>query len=118
MTVSKGYQAFVLDQLHVLGMVTARPMFGGVGLYHAGVFFGLIYDDTVFLKVDDSNRPDFERAGSKPFQPYGEESYSMTYYELPADVLEDRSALHTWADKAVAVARRSATAKRKNRGKR
>lgn len=113
MTVSKSYKAFVLDQLQVLGMITAKPMFGGVGLYHAGVFFGLIADDTVFLKVDEANRPDFEQAGSKPFQPYGEGSYAMSYYELPPDVLEDRSALHSWADKAVAVARRSATAKRK-----
>jgi TfoX/Sxy family transcriptional regulator of competence genes len=37
--------------------------------------------------------------------------YAMSYYELPADVLENRPVLCQWAEKAVAVARRSATAK-------
>jgi DNA transformation protein len=87
-------------------------MFGGVGLYHHGIFFGLIDDDTLYLKVDDSNRTDFERAGSRPFQPYGEGSYSMQYYELPAEALEDRAAIREWVLKSVA-AQKSATAKRK-----
>jgi TfoX/Sxy family transcriptional regulator of competence genes len=34
----------------------------------------------------------------------------MQYYEVPADVLEDRERLSTWREKAVAVAQRSATA--------
>ena len=111
MAVSASYKTFVLEQLEALGTITAKPMFGGVGLYHAGVFFGLMADDTVFFKVDDSNRADFERAGSRPFRPYGEDMYAMSYYELPADVLESRPVLCQWAEKAVAVARRSATAK-------
>jgi DNA transformation protein and related proteins len=68
-------------------------------------------DDTVFFKMDDSNRADFERTGSRSFRPYGEDMYAMSYYELPADVLENRQVLCQWAEKAVAVARRSATAK-------
>ena len=68
-------------------------------------------DDTVFFKVDDSNRADFERTGSRPFRPNGEDMYALSYYELPADVLENRQVLCQWAEKAVAVARRSATAK-------
>jgi len=75
MAVSDSYRVYVLEQLQVVGTVTAKAMFGGVGLYRDGMFFGLIDDDTVYLKVDDSNRADFERAGSRPFQPYGEDSY-------------------------------------------
>ena len=71
------------------------------------VFFGLMADDTVFFKVDDSNRADFERAGSRPLRSYGEDMYAMSYYELPDDILESRPVF----EKAVAVARRSATAK-------
>jgi DNA transformation protein len=113
MAVSDSYKVYVLEQLQVVGTVTAKAMFGGVGLYQHGMFFGLIDDDTVYLKVDDSNRAEFERAGSRPFQPYGEGSYSMKYYELPADVLEDRSTLREWVLKAVAVARKSAIARKK-----
>jgi DNA transformation protein len=113
MTVSDSYKAYVLEQLQIIGAVTAKPMFGGIGLYRAGSFFGLMDDEALYFKVDDSTRGDFEEAGCQPFRPYGEGSYSMQYYEVPAEVLEDRSALREWAEKAVAVARKSATAKKK-----
>jgi DNA transformation protein and related proteins len=115
MPVSASYKAYVLEQVQVTGPVVVRAMFGGVGLYSDGFFFGLIDDDTLYLKVDDSTRADFEAAGAKPFQPYGEGSYSMRYYEVPADVLEDRTMVGQWVRKAVAVARRSATARKRPR---
>jgi DNA transformation protein len=113
MAVSDSYKVYVLEQLQVIGPIVAKTMFGGVGLYLDAVFFGLIADDSLYLKVDDSNRGDFEQAGARPFQPYGENSYSMQYYEVPADVLEDRALLTEWAKKAVAAGRRKATARKK-----
>src|SRR4051812_28302033 len=79
MSVSPSYKTFVLEQLQVVGTVTAKPMFGGVGLYCQGLFFGLIDDDTLYLKVDDATRPEFERAGSRPFLPFGDEGHAMQY---------------------------------------
>jgi DNA transformation protein len=114
MSVSDSYKTYVLEQLESLGSVAARAMFGGVGLYSEGTFFALIDDDTLYFKVDDSNRQDYERVGSAPFRPYGD-TYSMNYYEVPADVLDERATLKDWALKALAAARRSATAKKKRR---
>ena len=54
--VTDAFKSFVLDQLEELGDVTARSMFGGVGLYHRGVFFGLLARDTLYLKVDERTR--------------------------------------------------------------
>ncbi len=113
MSVSASYKTYVLDQLRVAGTVSARSMFGGVGLYHESLFFGLIADDTLYLKVDDSNRNDYEASGCAPFRPYGDESYSMHYYELPAAVLEDSAELRVWVQKAMEVARRKAAGKAK-----
>ena len=113
MAVSPSYKAFVLEQLQVAGVVTAKSMFGGVGLYCQGLFFALIDDDTLYLKVDDATRPEFKRVGSQPFRPFGDESHVMQYYELPTDVLEDRVALRPWVERAVGAARRKAAAKRK-----
>lgn len=108
MAVSAGYQTFVLDQLHrVLPSVRARRMFGGVGLYAGDLFFALIDDDVLYLKVDDVTRPDFVRRGLGPFQPFGEGGASMQYYQLPEDLLEDPEALRPWTDAAVDVARRA-----------
>ena len=116
MSVSADYLAYVIDQLTSFGRVASRRMFGGVGLYSGELFFGLIADDTLFFKVDDSNRPDYTTRGCKPFQPFPDdpEAYSMSYFEVPADVLEDPDELMLWARKAVAAAQ----AKRSQRGKR
>ncbi len=42
MPVSSAYVEYVLEQIARTGRVTSRRMFGGVGLYSDGQFFGLI----------------------------------------------------------------------------
>ena len=107
MAVSQEYREFVLEQLGRVAPVTSRAMFGGVGIYSDGLFFALMDNDTVYLKVDDGNRGDFERVGMGPFRPFGDDQHVMQYYELPADLLEDAEALRPWVDGALAVARRA-----------
>jgi len=103
--VSDGFRSFVLDQLESLGAIVAKSMFGGVGLYCDGVFFGLIARDVLYLKVDDTNRSDYEAKGSQPFRPYPDRAGTMQYYAVPVDVLESRLELVEWARRAVQVAR-------------
>lgn len=105
MPVSQSYRTFVLEQLGRVAPVTARSMFGGVGIYSDGLFFALVDDDTLYFKVDDSNRADFEAEGMGPFMPFGDTSHVMQYYEVPGELLEDTDRLHLWMEKAVAVAR-------------
>ena len=106
MAVTRDYRDYVLEQLGRLGPVTARAMFGGVGVYHDGLFFALMDDDTLYLKVDDGNRAMFEAAGMGPFRPFGDER-AMQYHELPADLLEDPERLRPWVDGALDAARRA-----------
>jgi DNA transformation protein len=106
--VSDGFRSFVLDQLEPLGPIVAKSMFGGVGLYCDGVFFGLIALDVLYLKVDETTRRDYEAAGSRAFRPYPDRSGTMQYYNVPVDVLESQIDLVEWARKAVTVARRVA----------
>lgn len=110
MPVSKEYLDYLLDQLTGFGPVQSRRMFGGAGLYLDGVFFGLVADDMLFFKVDDTNKPDYVAAGSGPFKPFGKNSYEMSYYEVPGDVLEDSDLLKAWAMKALLVAKRKKVA--------
>ncbi|HAK58914.1 MAG TPA: competence protein TfoX [Nitrospiraceae bacterium] len=114
MPVTQGYIDYVLDQLAALGPVDAKRMFGGVGLYSGGSFFGLIAADVLYFKVDESTRSGYESAGMGPFRPYGKDSYAMQYYEVPADVLEDPDQLQQWAEGAISVAKqKQASGKRK-----
>ncbi|MBV9108633.1 MAG: TfoX/Sxy family protein [Gemmatimonadetes bacterium] len=105
MPVTPEYRAYVLEQLGRVAPVTHRSMFGGVGIYSDGIFFALMADDALYLKVDDSNLGDFEAVGTGPFSPFGDPSMVMRYYELPADLLEDPDALRPWVFKAIDVAR-------------
>jgi DNA transformation protein len=111
--VSDGFKSFVLDQLEELGSVVPRSMFGGIGLYRDGVFFGIIAGDVLYLKVDDANRPDFERAGSRPFKPYRHRPVTMQYYAVPVEVLESPIELAAWARRSVAAAERSVAPERR-----
>ena len=105
MAVTDDYLQYVLEQLAGLGTVTPRRMFGGVGLYHEERFFGLIAGDTLYFKVNDSNRGDYEARGMSRFRPFPDKPYwSMTYYEVPADTLEDADECMAWARKSVAIA--------------
>jgi DNA transformation protein len=105
MAVRDQYLEYVLEQLAGLGQVRSRRMFGGVGLYQGERFFGLIDDQALYFKVDDSNRPDYLARGAQPFRPFKDKpEYSMSYYGVPAEVLEDGEELARWARRSVAVA--------------
>lgn len=103
MPVSPEYKEFIIEQLERLGPVRMRGMFGGAGVYLDDLMFGLIFDETLYLKVDDRNRPDFEAEGMKPF------TYEMTdgshgslrYWEVPERLYDDPDELVQWARKAM-----------------
>lgn len=119
MAVGAAFLEYVLEQLAGAGRVTPRRMFGAVGLYGDGVFFGVIGDDTLYFKVDDSTRADYESRGMKPFCPYPDKpEVSNSYYTVPADVLDDAEDLVTWARRSIAVAASTAKPKSLLRAKR
>lgn len=116
--VSDAFRAYVLDQLEELGEVTPRAMFGAVGLYRRGTFFGIVAGDVLYLKVDDTTRGDYTGRGCGPFQPYGDRGGTMRYYAVPVDVLESAEDLAEWARRAVQVAERTATSPRRGSSRR
>jgi DNA transformation protein len=107
-TTSTDFVAYVLEQLAELGEVRSQRMFGGAGLYCDEFFFALIADDVLYLRVDDSNREDYRARGAAQFRPYADRPLlSMSYYEAPADVLENAGELVQWARRSVAIAMRA-----------
>ena len=108
MPVSATFRTFIIDQLRrVAPEIRARSMFGGAGVYSRELFFALMADDALYLKVDDSNRLDYESRGLGPFRPYGPRGEVMQYYQVPEDLLDDIEALRPWVDRAIDVARRA-----------
>ena len=113
MRVSSGFREYVLDQLAALPGLRDRSMFGGVGLYADDLFFGILASDVLYFKVDDSNRQEYQQAGSRPFKPYADRAMTMPYYAVPIEIVEDAATLVKWAKRAVTVATASKKTARK-----
>jgi TfoX/Sxy family transcriptional regulator of competence genes len=84
MTMSPNFRDYLVDQLEPFGLVAAKRMFGGGGLFRDGTMFALIADDVLYLKADEQNQADFK----------------------------DRGELCQWAVRAWEAARRSGTGKK------
>lgn len=110
MAVTPAYREFLLELLAPLGPVGLRRMFGGAGVFYGGTMFGLVVDDTLYLKVSEANRPDFDAADMKPFSYKGRggRTVSLGYYELPGGLLDEPDELLDWARKAILVAMEAA----------
>ena len=92
------------DLLAGLPGVRARAMFGGYGVYQDDVMFAIIVDDTLYFKVDDSNRKKYEKLGSKPFVYKSRgKRVTMSYWELPAEAMDDRSEILRWAERSIRI---------------
>jgi DNA transformation protein and related proteins len=97
--------------------VTVRRMFRSAGIFCDGLMFGLVSDGTIFLKVDDSTIPDFEREGSRPFgyTRGARGRVELPYWRLPERLYDDPDELAVWAGRALAVAERKKFAPRATR---
>ena len=112
--------AHLMDQLAGFGPVAARAMFGGHGLYLHGVMFGLVLQDTLYLKTDAANRSTYEDAGMRPvvYESQGR-TITMSYHQAPPEALEDGEMLTQLAREAHAAAQRAkAAGPRRGRGRR
>jgi DNA transformation protein len=104
--------AHCLELLAPLGAVRARRMFGGHGLYKDDLFFALIANEGLYLKVDAATQPAFAAAGCAPFVYSAKgKAMSLSYWTVPADAMESPALMQPWARQALAAALRARAAK-------
>ena len=111
MAVQPQYLAYVLEQLATMPALRSNRMFGGVGLYSDGIFFGLIDDDTLYFKTGENNIADYLARNMPKFMPFPDKTkQSLGYHQVPADVIEDAEVLVAWARKSkdAALAKKAA----------
>jgi DNA transformation protein len=114
MAVSKASIDFAVDLLSGLGEVSARRMFGGVGLYAGGVMFALIDDETVFLKTDAKLKADMVAEGSVAWiytSAKEEWPQETRYWSLPDSATDDPEEAVRWARRSLAAAQAIKAAK-------
>jgi len=109
--------AFAIDLLSGMGRVVARRMFGGAGLYAGGVMFGLIDDDVIYLKVDETLKADLAAAGARSWiyterkGPKAGIPQETSYWSLPESALDDPEEAAAWGLRSLAVAQAIKAAK-------
>ena len=106
---------YIEDQLKAFKGVKINKMFGGAGLFRDNLMFGLIADDIVYLKADETSSQDFVAREMPQFQPFADKPMKMPYWEVPADIVEDDEEFVRWANSAFQVALKSPSKKKKAR---
>jgi len=107
---SDGFAEFLREQLTPLGHLTMRRMFGKTGVFCNGLMFGMVADDTLYVRVDDDNKSVFKEAESAPPLNYEKQGQTidLAFWRVPERLLDEPDELVTWARAALAAARRVA----------
>jgi DNA transformation protein and related proteins len=99
------FKDFILDQLSALPDVRPKAMFGAHGLYQDDHFFAILDEGRLFFKTDGQSQSDYVARGMGPFTYESKGRVrTMSYHEVPPDVLENPMELTAWARRAIQVA--------------
>ena len=103
MVASDSFAEFLREQLAPLGRVTMRRMFGKTGVFCNGLMWGMITDDTLYVRVDDHNRTVFKEAESEPPLNYEKQgrSIDLAFWRVPEHLLDEPDELVAWARAAL-----------------
>ena len=110
MAASESFAEFLREQLAPLGRVTLRRMFGKTGVFCDGLMFGMVTDNTLYLRVDDHNRAAFREAESFPPLSYEKQSCTidLSFWRAPERLFDEPDELVAWTRVALEAARRVA----------
>lgn len=92
------FVANLAEVFAAFGRITTRRMFGGHGIYHDGLMFGLVVNEQLYLKADAVSRQQFLDLALPPFsyQRHGKPT-RLSYFLAPEDIFDDPDAARHWA---------------------
>ncbi len=107
---------FIQDVFRDFGEVRCRKMFGGLGVFHNGIMFGLVADDILYLKTDNSSASFFEERDLPQFEyPKKDKMIKMSYYQAPEEIYDDPEEAELWAKRSYDIAFKISIAKKKKK---
>lgn len=108
------YVEYLKEVFSEFGPIQPRRMFGGYGVFHKGLMFGLVADDSLYLKADEMISSHFTERELEQFS-YEKKgkAFKMSYYMAPEDIFDDAEQAKIWADRSYAAALRSNKPKKK-----
>ena len=108
------YVEYLKEVFCEFGSIQPRRMFGGYGIFYKGLMFGLVADDMLYLKADQTNAHYFTERELEQFS-YEKQGkvFKMSYYMAPEDIFDDLEEAKHWAERSFAAARRLSKPKKK-----
>jgi DNA transformation protein len=104
----KEFALYVVEIMQSIGPVQYKRMFGGYGLFLKGLMFGLIADNTLYLKADKDTEHLFKNKGLEAFTyQKKDKAVSLSYFQAPEETLEEYDAMNEWANQAYSTALRA-----------
>ena len=105
---------YLKEVFEQFGPVQVRKMFGGYGIYHDGIMFGLVADETLYLKSDASIEDLFlaRDLGAFEYERKGK-TFKMSYFLAPEEIYDNPETAHEWAQRSFDVAFRANAKKEK-----
>lgn len=108
MSRESAFVSYILELLAPMAGINAKAMFGGYGIYYQDLMFALVDKDVLYLKADEVNRVEFESRGLASFNYQRKnQTLTMSYYQAPAEALDDGATLCQWAMSSYEAALRS-----------
>ncbi len=114
MAISKDFADYCCELLSGVGSPVAKRMFGGWGISVDGVTIAVIADlgklggtnQKLYLKVDETTKTQFEKAGGQRFEMESKDgkTMGMNYYTTPDETMESPDAMLPWARMAFSCA--------------
>ena len=112
MASSKEFIEFLHEVFESFGPIQAKRMFGGYGIYHGGLMFGLVIDNQLYLKCDSENLSFFEAQGLGPFiYNMKGKAVQLSYHQAPEAMLDERELAAQWAGRSWDAALRAQAVK-------
>ena len=102
------YVEFLKEVFEQFGPIQPRRMFGGYGIFHKGLMLGLVADDVLYFKADETVAIYFEerKLGRFQYEKNGK-TFKMSYYMAPEEIFDDPEAAKFWAIRSYEAAVRS-----------
>lgn len=112
------YVEYLHEVFGQFGPIQPRRMFGGYGIFHKGLMFGLVADDVLYLKADEMIFQYFTERELEQFQyEKNGKTFKMSYYLAPEEIFDDPEEAKVWAARSYEAAVRSNTPKQKAKKK-
>jgi len=108
------YATHIADLLESFGPCESRRMFGGCGIFHPGLMFGLIADGSLYPEADKVSRPLFSAEGFTGFSYIKKDrELQLSCLLAPEELFDDQSACLNGARLAFEAALRNPARKKK-----